>query len=254
MISLKPWISRLRLHPGLRALRERLRGPAARARRQAALDFYRAQLPVGALAFDLGANVGDVSEPLLAIGARVVAVEPQEECAAHLRARLAHHRQFQVVTAAVGAEPGHATLYHYGNPASSSLLSHWFREPLGSRIVPVLTLAELIGRYGVPDFLKVDVEGSEDAVFATLDRPLPLVSFEYVDFGLERVAPCLERLAQGRALEANLSLTAPLRFAFAEWLPAAELAQRLPRWIGDGTVPKWGDIWVRPRREHPAGS
>jgi hypothetical protein len=78
-------------------------------------------------------------------------------------------------------------------------------------------------------------------------RAEPLVSFEYVDFALERAAACLEMLAQGREVETNLALTAPPRFVLREWLPPGELLRRLPGLIAAGEARSWGDIWVRGR-------
>jgi hypothetical protein len=100
--------------------------------------------------------------------------------------------------------------------------------------------------------VKVDVEGSEEDVFATLPHPLPLVSFEYVAGALDRAAACMEMLTRGGLAEANLALTAPLRFLLDEWIPADELLRRLPAWLGDGTAPKWGDIWVRQASQRAA--
>ena len=44
--------------------------------------------------------------------------------------------------------------------------------------VPVTTLDALIGKYGAPAFIKIDVEGHEPAVLRGLHRPVPYVSFE----------------------------------------------------------------------------
>jgi hypothetical protein len=112
----------------------------------------------------------------------------------------------------------------------------------------MVTLADLIARYGVPSYCKVDVEGSEEEVFSTLPGRLPLVSFEYVDFALERAAACMEMLAPHGDAEANFTRTGLPRLALTEWIPARELLARLPGWIRDGTACRWGDIWVRPAR------
>jgi len=235
------------LYPRARAVRRLFLSRRDRAREAEVLAFYRAVVAPGALVFDLGANVGDVSEPLLRAGARVVAVEPQPECLAELRARCGAYPGFVALPAVVGRAPGVATLHLRPHHGSSSLRPDWLGESVGTLDVPMLTLADLIARYGVPAYCKVDVEGSEEDVFATLSHPLPLVSFEYVDFALGRAAACLEMLSRGGEVETNLALTAPPRFALPEWLPPDELLLRLPELIRDGAVRSWGDIWVRPR-------
>lgn len=246
MSRLRQLLVRTGLFPLARAVRRAFRGPADRAREREEVDFYRAVLPPGALAFDIGANVGEITERLLQAGARVVAVEPQAECVAELRARCgAHTRLVGVVTAAVGRESGTATLHVRESRASSSLDPLWYGKPGEPRTVPMVTLAELIARHGVPDFCKVDVEGSELEVFSTLAQPLPLVCFEYVDFALDRAAACLALLAPDGEAETNLGLTGPHRFLLPGWIPPAELLRRLPGWMADGTARPWGDIWVR---------
>jgi FkbM family methyltransferase len=247
MPRLRDFLIRSGLYPRARVVRRLFLGRRARAHEAEVLAFYRTVVPPGALVFDLGANVGDVSEPLLRVGARVVAVEPQPECLAELRARCGAYPGFVALPAVVGRAGGVATLYLRPFHASSSLRREWFSEAVGTLDVPVVTLAALIERYGVPAYCKVDVEGSEEDVFSTLADRLPLVSFEYVASGLERVAACLALLAPGGGAEANVALSRPPRFALPEWVPTDELPRRLPVWIRDGLVPTYGDIWVRPR-------
>jgi FkbM family methyltransferase len=235
------------LYPRARAVRRLFLSQRDRAREAEVLAFYRAVVAPGALVFDLGANVGDVSEPLLRAGARVVAVEPQPECLAELRARCGAYPGFVALPAVVGRAPGVATLHLRPHHGASSLRADWMGDVIGTLDVPMLTLAGLIARYGVPAYCKVDVEGSEEDVFATLPHPLPLVSFEYVDFALDRAAACLELLARDDEVETNLALTAPPRFVLPGWLPPDELLCRLPELIRQGTARTWGDIWVRPR-------
>lgn len=247
MSRLRQLLIRTGLFPLARTVRRVFRGRGAHAREREEVDFYRAVLPPGALAFDIGANVGEITERLLQAGARVVAVEPQTECVAELSARCGKHpRLVEVVTAAVGSAAGTATLHVRASRASSSLAPLWYGKPGKPRTVPMVTLAELIARHGVPDFCKVDVEGSELEVLSTLPHPLPLACFEYVDLALDRARACLERLApDGGGAEANLALTSPPRFLLPEWMRADELLRRLPGWIADGTARSWGDIWVR---------
>ena len=49
--------------------------------------FYRPFVPAGGLAFDIGAHTGNRLHAFLALGARVVAVEPQPELVARLERR-----------------------------------------------------------------------------------------------------------------------------------------------------------------------
>lgn len=247
MPRLRDLLIRTGLYPRARAVRRLFLTRRDRAREEQVLAFYRAVVPPGALVFDLGANVGDVSEPLARVGARVVAVEPQPQCLAELRARCGAYPGFVALPAVVGRAGGVATLHLRAYHASSSLRRDWLSDAVGALDVPMVTLADLIARYGVPAYCKVDVEGSEEDVFATLPHPLPLVSFEYLDHALDRAAACLEMLAPDGGAEANLALTGPPRFLLPEWLPPDELLRRLPELIREGRARSWGDIWVRAR-------
>ena len=209
--------------------------------------FYRALVPAGALAFDIGANVGDVSGPLLRAGARVVAVEPQPRCVAGLRARCGGHPAFSLVQAVVGRSPGWAMLYLRPNHPSSSLRADWRGETVGTLHSPMVTLAGLIERHGAPYYCKVDVEGVEEDVFSTLPRPLPLVSFEYLSGELDRVEECLRLVAPDGRGEVNLTHPGPLRFALPAWVPLDEFRRTLAARLAGPGAPGWGDVWVRRR-------
>jgi len=46
-------------------------------------------------------------------------------------------------------------------------------------MVPTITLDALISQYGIPDILKVDVEGAEEEVVGTLTSKVPVLCFEW---------------------------------------------------------------------------
>ena len=54
------------------------------ARDQAALQFFSEFVPQGWIVFDVGANYGNRTKYFLRLGAKVVAFEPQPECARFL--------------------------------------------------------------------------------------------------------------------------------------------------------------------------
>lgn len=160
-------------------------------------QLYAHFLRPGELAFDIGANCGEVTDVLLALGCRVVSVEPQAEVAALIGAKAT------VVVAAAGASEGTATMFANANPYLSSLLPHiadaasatnsgWVT--VEEREVPVVTLDGLIAEHGVPRFCKIDVEGFEVEVLRGLSQPLPALSFEVHSFDPGKMAACVERL------------------------------------------------------------
>jgi FkbM family methyltransferase len=198
-------------------------GAADRDGRRA--NLYAHFLRPGELAFDIGANCGEVTEVLLALGCRVVSVEPQPRVAELI------DRKAVVVVAACGAETGAATMYQNANPYVTS-----FRRELADRAaqsngawsyreveeVPVTTLDALIAAHGLPRFTKIDVEGFEAEVLRGLSEPLPAVSFEVHDFDTAKIGACVEILDRlgdygylySRAESYELEPFPPRSFAF----------------------------------------
>jgi len=218
----------------------------ARQRRSRALRFYRRFVPVDGLCFDVGANMGERTAIFLELGARAVAVEPQEACAEALRQRFG--TQIELVQAALGPEPGEAELLVANYHTLASLSPDWvdavrasgrFSEFSWDRrvMVPVLTLDELIGRFGEPDFCKIDVEGSELDVLRGLTRPLRALSFE---FDFERMEPRLaavEHLARLGMTRFNFSYGESLEFALDDWVDSHQIATFLAE------TPKRADVF-----------
>ncbi len=172
--------------------------------------------PAGAAqVFDLGFHRGEDTGYYLAIGCRVVAVEASAELVAAGRQRfavaIAAGRLALLHGAVVGAEQRAASpdLLFYPHPQRSewgSVDLRWVRrnaeahglphaEPVR---VPALDLPELVGRYGCPDHLKIDIEGADEAVLADLarlaQRPTT-VSWETGKEGLGAVLAQHRRLA-----------------------------------------------------------
>jgi FkbM family methyltransferase len=205
--------------------------------RRARLDrWYARFVGPGELAFDIGAHVGDRAAAFARLGARVVALEPQPAIARFLRIR---HRGIAVVQAAAGARRGRVLLHvNAANPtvstASEAFLraadgaAGWDGQVWNARIsVPCTTLAALVQRFGVPAFIKVDVEGFELAVLAALPRRVRALSFEFTTIQRDVALACIDRLAGVGYRHFNASLGESLRFA----LPRAVDARAMRAWI-----------------------
>jgi hypothetical protein len=58
------------------------------------------------------------------------------------------------------------------------------------------TLDQMIARYGMPGFIKIDVEGFELNVLRGLSQPAPFLSFEFIPLAMDEVKKCLARLQE----------------------------------------------------------
>jgi FkbM family methyltransferase len=151
------------------------------------------------LIFDIGANQGLKTDVFLRLGARVVAVEPDDACQAILRYRLQRYRlrsrPVTIVGKAASDKIGTEKMWIDGPGSAVNTISRKWADqlkenkqsfPYGhcgldfsqSKTVETTTIEELTQLYGAPFFVKIDVEGHELSVLHGMRRPVPWLSFE----------------------------------------------------------------------------
>jgi FkbM family methyltransferase len=164
--------------------------------------FYRAVLngfKPGDLIFDIGANIGDKTVTFLRLGARVVAVDPDEHNQNVLRQKFLRSRirpkPVMIVGKAVGARVGVETMlvcapgsvFNTLSEKGAGIISDSTNRPgqlsdvieyKEKKTVETTTLDHLIEAYGLPFFIKIDVVGFELEVLQGLHRSVPFLSFE----------------------------------------------------------------------------
>jgi FkbM family methyltransferase len=233
---------------------EKLRGGKAMRQSRLMRDFYSELLSKGALVFDIGANMGTMTKVFLSLGARVVAVEPNPDCARHIELTTSGD-SVEVLQAAAGETNGLAVLKVSDRKDKMSSLSDEWRDAVSREnadyagmwtrevTVPTITLDALIQRYGEPWYIKIDVEGYEERVVKGLSQCPSLLSFEFNRVFLE---PALRALDTGIFDDAtfNYTLVDPAQFELREWVGRDEVKSAI-RGLGDG--PGLGDIFVRRR-------
>jgi FkbM family methyltransferase len=140
------------------------------------------------LVFDIGANHGEDTGFYLGKGFRCVAVEANPLIAERLRERFAPEidaGRLTLLNCGVWSE--RSTLTFYVNERND----HWssFDRSYGTRQgtpyhtvdIPCIPVAELIDRFGVPRYMKIDVEGADRLILQGLrDAPVvpPFISVE----------------------------------------------------------------------------
>ena len=178
-------------------------------------SFYGNIVAPGDLTFDIGSHLGNRARVLAKLGCKVIAVEPHPYLATYLRNKFAEIGNVIVEEVAVSETPGEATLYSTaGNLTISSLNVEWPDLLHGVRphhigfserhMVRTITIEQLIEKYGVPRYCKIDIEGLDVAVLKSLSHPIAVVSFEHLPSLFEKTVEAIEILEK----------LAPYRFNF----------------------------------------
>jgi FkbM family methyltransferase len=232
-------------------------GIPLRARRL--VRFYAPFVARDALCFDIGAHAGNRVRCWRALGARVVAVEPQPDFVRILERLFGNDPAVSIVPAAVGREEGEAELLVSERTPTVTTLSRDWIERIGASpsfrrvawaqgpTVPVTTLDALITRFGVPAFVKIDVEGLELAVLEGLSQPVPALSFEYLPAARDIALACIDRLGALDRYRFNWSVGETHRLVEPAWLGAREMRERLVA-LPDGA--RSGDVYARRAAAH----
>ena len=201
-----------------------------------------------------GANVGRRTQVLLRLGAKVVAVEPQEQCMKRLKRMFRGNGNVVLVQGAVGEKPGQAEMQLCDSHSLSSLSAGWIEKVRasgryaqctwsGTVTIDVTTLDELISRHGRPAFIKLDVEGYEYEALKGLSVPVPSICFEFTPEFVESTRNCVDHLSRIGQARFNYCLEgAATSFGLAQWASRSEMDDVL-RSLASQT--QAGDIYAR---------
>ncbi len=215
------------------------------------LSFYQQFITKGDMCFDIGANIGNRTKVFLALGAKVVAVEPQKECVRFLEIRFG--KKISLEKCALGKSDGKGMIFISETAEISSLSKDWISVVSKSRFkdkqwnraeeIDISTLDKLISLYGTPRFCKIDVEGFEEEVLKGLSQPIQVISFEYtLPERLVNIKNCLDQLSRIDAFECNYTKGEIMKLESANWISKEELLTEMER-LSMSSL--FGDIYIR---------
>ena len=195
--------------------------------------------------------MGDRIGSFRRLGARVIALEPQPDCARVVRTIYAGDALLTLVEAACGPNPGTLKLHiNSANPTVTTASRDFVKAANGAGgwegqvwdraiDVPVTTLDQLIAAHGRPAFIKIDVEGFEADVLAGLSAPVPVLSFEFTTIQRDVAQACLDALAKLGPYRFDVALGESQQLTFGRWIAAAEMSAHitaLPHAANSGDV------------------
>lgn len=137
-------------------------------------DYLFPQMPDCKLVYDMGANIGVMSIALSRTypDATIHAFEPEEENFEVLKKNVELYPKIVPHKYALGSSTGIKKLFPSDNPMNkggfSTIIEHG--EPVQ---IGVQSIKSVVERYGIPDVLKVDVEGAECEIlrnFPNIDK------------------------------------------------------------------------------------
>ena len=222
------------------------------------MRFYSQFVQPNALCFDLGAHVGNRTNAWIALGAKVIAIEPQPNCMDYLKKKFAGNEKVVLKQCAVGEKPGTAQMHISAQtPTVSTLADANWRQTINDDTsfevkwektiaVDMVTLDALIEQYGMPDFCKIDVENFEVEVLRGLSKPLPCLSVEYYPATIANAIKCVELLEGIAEYEYNWSTAESQQFNTPNWMPAKEM---IAIFAGYQRSDKYGDFYARLKSE-----
>lgn len=195
----------------------------------------------GDLVFDVGAHVGDRVASFRRLGARVVAIEPQPALVKVLRVLYGLRRDVVIEPVAVGRRSGTTgIIINPDNPTVSTASEDFVRAARNapgwktqcwskSLKVPLTTLDALIGKHGVPTFIKVDVEGFEEEVLQGLSHSIKALSFEFTIIQRAIALACIDRCVALGFSRFNAAFGESQELVHADWVDGVAIA----RWLSE---------------------
>lgn len=181
--------------------------------------------------FDIGANGGNKSKIFLKLGAKVIAVEPQNSCIKELQKIRRLNSHLIIVNKGVGNEKGIKEL-KVSNKSEVSTFSDEFIEQYKYQAflnwdkteqVEVITINDLIEQFGIPAYCKIDVENYEYEVLKVLKTTIPAISFEFNYPLRSNTIQCIEKLNQLGNYNFNYIAFEQMRFINKSWVSTDEI-------------------------------
>ena len=218
------------------------------------LDFFKQFMGPDDLVFDVGANIGEVTEIFAQLSHRVIAFEPVLESYDLICEKFSTNQRVAVYNVALGSEIGTRTIATSKTTPTVGCASmspgwidavsrsdrfkanHWTKN----QDVQVVTLDSVIKFHGLPAFIKIDVEGYEPEVLAGLSQPVKALSFEFTPEQCGKAAQCVGYCEGLGMTKFNLSLMQ--EYQLGEWVTANEICDRLSGIKGNMI---YGDVYAR---------
>lgn len=136
------------------------------------------------LVYDIGANEGFTTQYFLNMKAkRIIAIEPDPEAGKIFQFRFAKSKKVDLIQVALGDKTGLFPFYQISPQSGyNTFVYDWYRlhTLANSKILvaKMMPITDIFQQFGLPDLLKIDVEGMEWEIIKSIDQDIPFLCFE----------------------------------------------------------------------------
>lgn len=213
------------------------------------------------LVFDIGANRGGMTWAFRQLGANVIAVEPLHQIVPD-RVKEFHYMfagddHVMLLPIAVSPDPEVTlTMPNIGSPhwivttasqkwVKQSAHKHLYSKSVVKKVVQAITLDDLVEKFGLPRFIKVDVEGYDGEVISTLHHPVPALNMEFHKDWLWNNWAAIRHLVTIGSYEYNYVLDNRGDMVLQDWVDGSTLMRVMESNLTESGKGSWGDIYAR---------
>ena len=200
---------------------------------------------------DIGANIGAWALANESFVDRIISVEASPSTYLTLQDKCKDNEKITCVHTAIHNSPtGSVTFYECKTNTLSTTNKEWITNTT-SRFgnygiqneitVKTTTLDSLIQTYGMPELIKIDVEGGEYEALLTLTQKVPLLCFEWAAELMNVASMCIGYLEKLGYTKFYIQTQDSYTFRPTTWQPARKIIAHLTI-----KIPKrdWGMIWA----------